>query len=89
MIVRFPAIRRLTVAGSAFSQELRNNSPRLGVNSRGEVCIDPGATEDSSIGQADSETGPGMNHQRVGVFCNGSTTVSEGNKGTKEGAMVS
>ena len=94
MMVRFPAIGRLTVAGSAISEELRTNSPWLRVTSRGEVCIDPGATEDSSIGtsdsrQADSETGSGMDDKRVGVFCNGSTTVPEGNKGTKEGAMVS
>ena len=50
-MVRFPAIRRLTVTGSAFSSEFRTNSP---VKSREEVCIDPGATENSSIGMSGS-----------------------------------
>ena len=50
--------------------------------------------EDSSIGTsdsrpADSETGAGVDDKRVQVFCNGLTTVPEGNKGAKESAAVS
>ena len=78
MTVRFPTIRRLTVVGVEFSK---------GVNSRGEICIEPGTTEDSSTGTSESrrtgsETGSDLDGNRVGVFCIGSTT------GTKGAAMV-
>ena len=93
MTVRFPTIRRLTVVGLKFSNEIRTNSPSLRLKSRGEICIEPGAIEDSSIGTSQSrrtgsETGSDLDGNRVGVFHDGSTTIPEGNSGTKEGATV-
>ena len=74
-------------------QRTSSQLTRLRVNSRGEICNEPGVREDSSTctsdsGPADAETGFGMDDKRVEVFCDGATTVPEGNNGTKEGAMV-
>ena len=82
-MVRFPATGRLTVAGSAISEEHRTNSPWLRVNSSGEICIESGVKEDSPVctsdsGTQDAETRFGMDDKRADVFCNGVTTVPEG-----------
>ena len=93
MMVRFPTTRRLSLTGSAFSRELRANSPCL----RSILVVKSVSNQElEKIHQlthqtsrpADAETGFGMDDKRTGVFCDGATTVPEGNNGTKEGAMV-
>ena len=91
MMIRFPANRRLNCRICIFQGTSNQLTLAAGQFSWRSLHL-PGATEDSSIGtsdsrEADSETRSGVDDKRV--FCNGSTTLPEGNKGTMEGAMVS